>query len=60
MCKAMEELIEEARKEGIEEARTENIRRMLQRGKTPEEIANFCEYDLEDIRAVAGAMLTTV
>jgi hypothetical protein len=33
---------------------------MLQAGKTPEEIADFCGYDLAEVQTVAGAMLATV
>ena len=53
--------VEEGRKEGLEEGREEEkemrIRTMLLNHKTPEEIADFCGYDLQEIRAVQEQML---
>ena len=41
-----------AREEGREEERQETIRIMLEKGRTPEEIADFCDFDIEEIRTV--------
>ena len=53
--------VEEGRKEGLEEGREEEkemrIRTMLLNHKTPEEIADFCGYDLQEIRAVQEKIL---
>jgi predicted transposase YdaD len=38
--------------EGLSRGRTEAIERMLQKGRTPEEIAEFCGYDIEMVRDV--------
>ena len=47
---------EEGRKEGLEkgheEERKMRIRALLLNHKTPEEIADFCGYDLQEIKAV--------
>lgn len=56
MCDVAQRLEDRGRAEG----RTEDIERMLRKGKTPEEIADFCGYDLAEVQAVADAMLATV
>jgi predicted transposase YdaD len=38
--------------EGLSRGRVESIERMLQRGRTPEEIAEFCGYDIEMVRDI--------
>ncbi len=43
-----QEMIRKDRVEG----RAEDIRTMLKKGRTPEEIADFCGYDLDEIRTV--------
>ena len=60
----VEEGLEKGREEGREEGRVEGqiegrveekemrIRMMLLKHKTPEEIADFCGYDLQEIKAV--------
>jgi predicted transposase YdaD len=42
----------DARAEGRLEGREEVIERMLQKGRTPEEIADFCGYDIEMVRDI--------
>jgi predicted transposase YdaD len=37
---------------GRSEGRTESIEHMLQRGRTPEEIAEFCGYDIEMVKDI--------
>ena len=58
-----ESLKEEGRQEGIQEERArgdrERIANMLSRGKTPEAIAEFCDYPMELIKEVQNSMLTT-
>ena len=49
---AREEGREEGREQGREEGRQETIRIMLKKGRTPEEIADFCDFDIEEIRTV--------
>ena len=49
---AREEGREEGRREGREQGRKETIRIMLKKGRTPEEIADFCDFDIEEIRTV--------
>lgn len=41
------------------EERRSNIRNMLQRGKTPEEISDFCGYQIELVREVQDEMLVS-
>jgi hypothetical protein len=47
---------EEGRTEGLEEGKTKSIEQMLSRGRTPEAIADFCGYDIEEVRKVAENM----
>ena len=49
---AREEAREEGLEEGREQGRQETIRIMLKKGRTPEEIADFCDFDIEEIRTV--------
>ena len=46
----------EGRAEGRKEGRTEDISRMLNNGKTPEEIAYFCGFDLDEILQVQSEL----
>lgn len=43
--------------EALHEERTEKISDMLKRGKTPEEIEEFCGYSMEQIREVQESMM---
>ena len=52
-----EEGREEGREEGIQEGIKISIENMLKNGKTPEEIANFCGYPLEQVKKVENEML---
>jgi predicted transposase YdaD len=36
----------------VNQGRAEAIERMLQRGRTPEEIAEFCGYDIEMVKDI--------
>ena len=55
---------EEGREEGIKEGREEGIRirdrekisQMLQKGKSPEEIAEFCDYPMELVMEVQNSL----
>ena len=53
MCKGLEDLMDDCREEG----RCESIERMRRRGRTPEEIADFCGYDLDKVKQVEQKML---
>ena len=48
---------EEGREEGIQEGIKISIENMLKNGKTPEEIANFCGYPLDQVQKVENEML---
>jgi predicted transposase/invertase (TIGR01784 family) len=41
---------------GREEGKNKSIEQMLSKGRTPEEIADFCGYDIEEVRKVAEKM----
>jgi flagellar motility protein MotE (MotC chaperone) len=71
VCKAIEDMkkkaveaalkgVEEEKaatlKKVIEESKTKSIEQMLSKGRTPEAIADFCGYDLEEVRKVAENM----
>ena len=47
-----------AREEGREEGRQETIRIMLKKGRTPEEIAEFGDFDIEEIRRIQEMLET--
>lgn len=50
----------EGHAEGRAEERRNTICKMLSRGKTPEEIADFCGYDIAEIKAVEATLCATV
>ena len=54
-----EDGLEDGRKEGRGEAHFEVISRMLRSGKTAEEIAEFCGYPIEQVKAVEKEMLVS-
>ena len=45
---------------GIEKGCREDIMHMLMNNKTPEQIAEFCGYDLEYVKAIQEEMLQSV
>jgi predicted transposase YdaD len=47
---------DKGREDGLEEGKTKSIEQMLSKGRTPEAIADFCGYDLEEVRKVAENM----
>ena len=49
----------EGREDGREEAHFEVISRMLRSGKTAEEIAEFCGYPIEQVKAVERGLLVS-
>ena len=53
-------ILHDEREEGREEERYSRIAEMLERGKTPEEIADFCGYSLEQVKEVQEKMLASV
>ena len=57
----MKELVvlQDARDEGREEGRRSVIEDMLRRGKTVEEIVEFCGYPVELVKEVETNMLAT-
>lgn len=52
MCKAMDEIEADAR----EQRDVEKIKDMLKRGKTIEEIVDFCNYPYEQVQKIASSM----
>ena len=64
MCKIMEDLINEAVTEAVTEVRKEqiieHIQKMLKKGKTPEEIIDFCDYTPEEVRIAQQGMQAVV
>ena len=52
--------IEKGIEQGISEEQYERISGMLKRGKTPEAIAEFCDYPMELIIDVQNRMKVTV
>ena len=50
---------EEGREEGREEARENDIIDMLRRGKTVDEIVDFCGYPYEQVKKVEENLLAT-
>ncbi len=54
---AREEGREEGKTEGRNEEAEERISDMLRRGKTAEEIVDFCGYTLEQVQKVENEML---
>ena len=42
----------DGRAEGLAEGRAETIKIMLQKGRTPEEIADFGGFEIEEIRKI--------
>lgn len=59
---AWDEMLNEERTEGRAEGRAEGqrelIKRMLAKHKTPQEIADLCDYDIKEIEAVEKEMCT--
>lgn len=55
-----ERLRREGREEGREDERYQTVMSMLQRGKTPEEISEFCEYDLSYVKQVEEGIMERV
>jgi DNA-dependent RNA polymerase auxiliary subunit epsilon len=52
VCKAIEDM----KKKAVEEGKNKSIEQMLLKGRTPEAIADFCGYDIEEVRKVAEKM----
>ncbi len=50
--------VEEGIKQGISLRDTQKIEEMLRRGKTVEEIADFCNYPFEQVKAVEESLRT--
>jgi hypothetical protein len=47
---------ERLRREGRTISETKTVKNMLKKGKTPEEIADLCGYDLDFVNQVAGSL----
>jgi hypothetical protein len=55
-----EKLIRRGKMEGKADERCETVKRMLRKGKTPEEISDFCDYDLSYVREVEESILQKI
>ena len=44
---------------GIEKEQKSQIEKLLKKGKTPEEIVDFCDYPAELVKAVQESLLVT-
>jgi hypothetical protein len=55
-----EKLIRRGKAEGKADERCETVKRMLRKGKTPEEISDFCDYDLSYVREIEESMLQKI
>ena len=51
---------EAGREEGRKDERYQTVKSMLQRGKTLEEISDFCAYDLSYVKQVEESMMERV
>jgi hypothetical protein len=64
MCEAVEKYAksyaEQYALRYVEEERSKTIKHMLGKGKTPEEISDFCGYDLQFVKKVRDSMAQTV
>jgi hypothetical protein len=47
-------------REGAKISQTETVKNMLKKGKTPEEIADWCGYDLDFVNQVAESLTQPV
>ena len=54
MCEIMEGYLAEAKAEAKAETEEARVKTMLQLGRTPEEIAEFCGYDLAFVKEVVA------
>ena len=52
--------IEQGLKQGLEQGRSQLIENMLKNKKTPEEIAEFCGFEIQEIENVQKKMLVNI
>lgn len=57
MCTLLDRCRTEGKLEGKLEEKMELITRLLQKGKTVDEISDFCGYDLEEVRRIEESIL---
>lgn len=57
VCTLLDRCRTEGKLEGKLEEKMELITRLLQKGKTVEEISDFCGYDLEEVRRIEESIL---
>jgi hypothetical protein len=60
MCEAVEKYAERYAVKYAENERSETIRHMLGKGKSSEEIADLCGYDLKFVQQIEESMAQTV
>ena len=56
----LERGIEQGRRQGVAQGRSQLIENMLYNKKTPEEIAAFCNCDLQEVKEVQKKMTVTI
>ena len=56
----LERGIEQGRRQGVAQGRSQLIENMLYNKKTPEEIAAFCNCDLQEVKEVQKKMLVNI
>ena len=54
MCKAIEEIRQSSRAEGLAEGKQQIIQNMLNKGLSPEEVANLTDVPLETVQSIAA------
>ena len=57
VCTLLDRCRTEGKLEGKLEEKMELITRLLQKGKTVDEISDFCGYDLEEVRRIEESIL---
>jgi DNA-binding CsgD family transcriptional regulator len=60
MCEAVEKYAESYALKYVEEERCKTVKHMLGKGKSSEEIADLCGYDLQFVQQVEESMAQTV
>lgn len=64
MCEILDKVeqkgIKQGIEQGIEQERHSTIVRMLKDGKTPEQISDFCGYDIKEVMSIQQTLLQSV
>jgi hypothetical protein len=60
MSEMLEKYADKKAELAILDERRKTVKRMLERGKTPEEISDFCGYELKFVKQVEESFMQTV